>query len=150
MIILPIGPWVMDVFAAGIGTKNARYTPALKVIVTYVARSGAHVLWKPANVIPTERYGMNPHDGNTYIRSPRLNDPVFIYGVTTVSSTIMESQEINIRKGINGSVEVRNAQPFHTSINRGSHPKYVNSLYSYLSYQIPNHLEQLIILNPES
>ena len=60
---------------------------------------------------------MTPRDGSTSISPPRLNSPVLIGGVTTVSPTRTGIQEIGNPKGPTGSMEVRNAQIFHTSIN---------------------------------
>ena len=56
-------------------------------------------------------------DGNTYISPPRLNYPVLIGGGITVSPTRTGSQNIVSPKGRTGSVEVRDAQIFNTSIN---------------------------------
>ena len=59
-------------------------------------------------------------DRKNPIRYPRLNLPVLIGGGTTVYSTRTGSQEIITPKGPTGSVEVRNAQPFHTYTNGNS------------------------------
>ena len=61
-----------------------------------------------------------PWDGNTSIRSPGFTSPVLMGGGTTVSPTRTDDQEIIISKGTTGSVEVRNAEQFRTSINGDS------------------------------
>ena len=85
-----------------------------------VTQSGTHVFQNPGDVSRTERDGTTPRDGSTSIRSPRLNSPVLIGGGTIVSLTRTGSQDIGIPKGPTGSVEVRNAQIFNTSINGNS------------------------------
>ena len=120
MIIPPIDPRIMDGIAAGRGATHACHTISLKVIVTDAARSGARVFQNPADVNQKDTDGKIPQDGNTPIRYPRLTSPVLIGGGTTVSPTRTESQDIISPKGPTGSVEVRNAQPFHTFINGNS------------------------------
>ena len=62
-----------------------------------------------------------PRDGNTS-RSPlRLTSPVRIGGEPSVSLTRTGSQNISSPSGSIGPVEVRNSQPFHTSINGNSY-----------------------------
>ena len=117
MIVLLIYPRISDRVAAVIETMYARQTPALKVIAMDMMRSGARVFWTPADVSRHDTDRTTPRDSNTSISSPRFNSPVFIGGDTTVSPTRTEIQEIGIPKGPTGSVEVRNTQPFNTSIN---------------------------------
>ena len=87
MTIPPIDPRITDGFAAVIGTTHAHQTSALEVIVTDAACSGARIFRNLAGVSWTDRYGRTPQDGNTFIRSPRLNSPVLIGGGNTVSPT---------------------------------------------------------------
>ena len=117
MIILTIDPRIEDGVEAFRGTKHACQRPASKVIVTDAVRSNAHVFRNPVDVSQTDRDRKIPQDGNTSIRSPRLNSPVLIGGGTTISPTKTGIQEIVSPKGPTGSVEVKNAQPFNTSIN---------------------------------
>ena len=120
MIILPIDSRIVDAIATGRATTHACQTIASKVIVLDAARSSARVFQNPADVKRTDTDTTIPRDGTTSIRSPRLTSPVLIGGGTTVSPTITGSQEIISPKGPTGSGEVRNTQPFHTSINGNS------------------------------
>ena len=120
MIILPIDPGIADGVAAVRGTTHTRQTISLKVIVTDAACSGARVYRNPADVSPHDMDRTTSWDGKTSIRSPRLTLQVLIGGGTTVSPTRAGSRKIIIPKGPTGSVEVSNAQPFHTSINKNS------------------------------
>ena len=123
MIILTIDPRIADVITAGRGNKHALQTPALEVIVTDAARSGACIFRTPLDIIWTDRDGATPPDGSTYIRPPRLTSPVLIVGGTTVSPTSTRIQDNIIPKGPTGSVKVKNAQIFNNSINEYSSKK---------------------------
>ena len=61
-----------------------------------------------------------PRDRNTSISPSRLTPPVRISGGTSVSPTRKSRKEISIPSGPIGPVEVRNTQPFHTSIHGNS------------------------------
>ena len=137
MIIPPIDPRIADGVTAGRGTEHARQTIASKVIVTAVVRSGAHVLQNPADVIRTDTDETIPRDGNTSISYPRFSYTVLIGGGTTVSPTRTGSQEIISPKGPTSSVEVRNAQPFHTSIN-GNYAKDGDSTPTVIGRELSN------------
>ena len=119
-IIPPIDPWITDGVAAVRGTTHAHQTPTLKVIVPDAARSGALFLQTPGDVSRMGRDGTTPRDGNTSIRSSRLNSPVLIGGGTAISPMRTGIQDIGSPKELTGSVEFRNAQIFNTSINGNS------------------------------
>ena len=112
-----IDPWIKDGVAACGKTQHARPTPTLKGVITDMACSSAHIFRIPGDVIMTGRDGTTPRGGNVVIRSPGVNYPVLIGGVTTTYPTRMGRQEIVSPKGPTGSVEVRNSQIFNTSIN---------------------------------
>ena len=120
MIIPPIDPWIADGVAAGRVNTHVIQTIDLKVIVMDAACSGARVFQNHADVSQKGKDGTIPRDGNTSIRSPRLTSPVLIDGGTTISPTRTGRQEIISPKGPTSSVEVRNVQPLHTSINGNS------------------------------
>ena len=120
MIITPIDPQISDEVAAGRGTTHARQTISSKVILTDTVHSGAHVFRNPTDISRMDTDGTIPQDGNTSIRSPRLTSPVLIGGGTTVYPTRTVGKDIIIPKGPTGYVEVRNDQPFHTSVNGNS------------------------------
>ena len=96
---------------------HARQTPTSKVILTDAARSGARVLQTPGDVSQTGRDVTMPGYGKNSIRSPMFNSTVLVGGGTTISPTRTGIQEIGNTKCSTGSVEVRNAQMFHTSTN---------------------------------
>ena len=124
-------------------------TPTSKVIVTDVAYSGARVFRNPRDVIQTGRDGTTPQNGNTSIRSPRLNYSVLVGGGTTASPTIMGIQDIISPKGPTSYVEVRNALIFNTSVNgnldkNGNHTSIsskviVQELSNYSSTNVYSH-----------
>ena len=120
MITPPIEPRIADGVADVRGTTHARQTIALKVIVTNTARSSARVFRDIADVNKKDMDGTIPQNIINSRRYPRLNSPVLIGGGTTISPTRMGSQDISSPKGPTNSVEVRNSQIFHTSINRNS------------------------------
>ena len=63
---------------------------------------------------------MIPRGGNTSKILPRLTSPVLIVGGTSVPPTRTGVQEIISPSGPISTMEVRNDQPFHTSINVNS------------------------------
>ena len=85
-----------------------------------VARSGARVFRDPEAVNQKYLEETIPRDRNTSRSPPIFNYPVLVGGGTSVSPTSMGSQYISSPSGPIGPVEVRNAQPFHTSINGNS------------------------------
>ena len=120
IITTPINLQIVDGVEAGIGTAHVRQTIASKVIVTDTARSGACVLRDPAEVNRKYRGGTIPRDRKLSRIPPRLNSTVLVGGGTSVSPTRTGSHEISSPNGTIGTVEVRNTQPFHTSINVNS------------------------------
>ena len=120
MIIPSIDPRNTDGVSDVRRTTYARHTPALKLIVMDIARSSARVFQTPADASQMDRDRITPRDSNTSIRSHRLTYPVISDVGTTVSPTRTGIQEITSRKGPTGSVEVRNAQIFNTSITINS------------------------------
>ena len=117
VIISPIDPPIADEVAASRGTLHARQKIASKEIVTDAVRSGAHVFRYPVVINWKDTDRMIPRDKNTSRSPPILTTPVQIGGGPSISPIRIGSQEISSTSVHIGLVEVRNAQPFHTSIN---------------------------------
>ena len=94
------------------------------MIVMDVARSGARSFWDPVAVNRKDTDGTITQDGNTSRSLPRLTFPVMIGGGTSVSPTRTGIKEFSSPRETIGPVEVRNAQPFDTSINGNSFKKW--------------------------
>ena len=90
---------------------------ALKVVVTDVTRSVTHIFRYPVVVNRKDKYGKIPRFGKSSRRFLRLTSPVLIGCGTTVSPTRICSKEISSTSVPIIPVKVKNAQPFHTSIN---------------------------------
>ena len=84
------------------------------------AHSGAHVFQDPTMVNRKDTNGTIPRDGKNPRIPPRLPSPVLVGGGPSISTTRTVSQYISSPSGPIGTVEVRNPQPFHTSINENS------------------------------
>ena len=117
VIIPKIDLLITDGVATSRETLHARQTITSKEIVTDVARSGAHVFQDPTVVNWNNTDGTIPRERNTSGSPPIFTTPVRIGGGPSVSPTRTGRQDIGSPSGTIGPVEVRNAQPLHTSIN---------------------------------
>ena len=120
VIIPPTDPPIVDGVAASRGSLHARQTIASEDIVTDAARTDACVFQDPAVVNRKDTDRTIPQDGNTSRNPFRLNSSVRIGGEPSVFPPKTGIQDIISPSGPIGYVEVRNAQPFHTSINGNS------------------------------
>ena len=80
--------------------------------------SAARVFKYPPVVNWKDTDGTIPWDRNTAVTSPRLNTPFWIGAGAYVSPTGIRSQDIESPRGSIVLQDVRNAQPFDSSINR--------------------------------
>ena len=117
VIIPPIYPPIVDGVDASRGTLYAHQTIASENIVTDAARRGACVSRYPTAVNQRDTDEKIPQDANTSRIPPVLTSPVCICCGPSVSPTRTGSQKIISPSSPISPVEVRNAQPFHTSIN---------------------------------
>ena len=117
VIIPPIDPQIAYGFAASNVNLHAHQTISLKNIVTDAAHRGARVFqyYTVVNWKNTDR--TIPQYVNTSGSPPRSTNPVWICAGPSAYPTLMGSQEIGSLSGSIGPEEVRNAQPFDTSIN---------------------------------
>ena len=120
-VIIPlIYPPIADGVVASIVTLHARQTISLKEIFTDVARSGARVFQDPAVVNRKDTERKIRRFGST-CRSPTIfSSLLWIGGGSSFSPTRIGSQKISIPSASIVPVEVRNAQPLHTSIHINS------------------------------
>ena len=140
VIIPPIYLPILDKVAASRGNLHARQTISSKEIVMDLACSDARVLRDPAVVNHMDTYGTIPRDENTSIITLILTYPVCIGGGTYVSPTRTGSQKIISPRGPIGPVEVRNVQPFHTSISGNSygHEDPAPNFSKVISFELSN------------
>ena len=117
VIITPIDQKIVDGVASSKGTLRAHQEISSMDIVTNTICSGVHVFQELAVVNRKYKDRTISRDRNTSRISPRLLSLVRIGGGTSVSPDRTGSQEIHTPSRTIGPVEVRNAQPFHTSIN---------------------------------
>ena len=115
----------------------------MNAVITDAARINARVLLTSrGNVSSTGRDGTTPRDRNFY-------GPVkwsVLIGVTTVSPTIIRSQDIDNPHGSTGSVEVGDTQIFDTSIdgnlaeNGNSMPIFSKLIRQEISHNYSNNI----------
>ena len=117
VVIPSIDQTTADGDAASEETLHVCCTILSKGMTTDAARGAARVFRTLANVSWHDTDRTTPRDGNTYVRSTRLNSPVRIGGSTTVYPNSTGSQEIISPRGSIGTQEIRNNKPLDTSIN---------------------------------
>ena len=106
-----------DEVAACGGILHPRGTILSKEVVTDEAHSAARVFKYPPVVNWNYTDMKTPWDVNTVITPPILTTPVRIGAGPSVSPTNIRSQDNKSPRRSIGPQEVRNAQPFDTSIN---------------------------------
>ena len=117
VVIPTINQTTTDGFATSGRTLHAVCTIISKEIFTGATRSTAHFFKDPPVVNWKDTDGTIPREGNTVGNLPRLNKQVRIGAGSSISPTSIRIQEIESPRRSIAPQEVRNAQPFDTSIN---------------------------------